>query len=117
ARLTEEPRVNTRPNLADAALAVGVTAYEVARIPLCLAVRLSMVRRLAAEGALVRMRLRSKLEGQIDEVLCAPEVERAIDRVLAGRLPDAIARSLHDHQVLERVAAELAAQEKLPTSA
>ena len=98
--------MNTRPNLADAALAVGVTAYEVARLPLHVAARLPVVGRLSAEGALVRLRLRSKLEGQIDALLSAPEVERAIDRALAGRLPDAIAQSLREHRVLERLAAE-----------
>jgi hypothetical protein len=101
--------VTTRPNLADAALAVSVTTYEVARVPVHIAARLPVVRRLAAEGALVRLRLRSKLEGEIDRVLCSPEVERAIDRALAGRLPDAIARSLHEHWVLERFAAEVGA--------
>jgi hypothetical protein len=112
---TDHPRgprimsVENRPDLGDAALALAVTAYDVARIPLHVAARLPGMRRLAAEGALVRLRLRSQLEGQLDAVLCAPEVERAVDRVIAGTLPDAIVRSLLEHRVVERLAAELAA--------
>src|SRR4051812_38639810 len=68
--------------LSDAALAVGVVVYETARLPLGLVERLPGMRRLAAEGALVRLRLRSALEGRLDDVLCAPEVERAIGRVV-----------------------------------
>ena len=101
--------MENRPDLGDAALALAVTAYDVARIPLHLAGRLPGMRRLAAEGALVRLRLRSQFEGQLDAVLCAPEVERAVDRVIAGTLPDAIVRSLLEHRVVERLAAELAA--------
>jgi hypothetical protein len=101
--------VTKRPDLADVALALGNVAYETALIPLHAAVRLPGMRRLAQEGALVRIRLRSALEGQVDAMLCAPEVERAVDRLLAGSLPDAIVRSLLEHHVVERLAAELAA--------
>jgi hypothetical protein len=94
--------------MTDAALALAVVAYETARLPLNIAARLPGMRRLAEEGALVRIRLRSALEGQIDQVLCAPEVERAVDRVIAGTLPDAIVRSLLEHHVVERLAQELA---------
>jgi len=38
------------------------------------------------------------------------QVERAVDRVLAGTLPDAIVRSLIEHRVVERLAVELAAE-------
>ena len=68
--------------LSDAALAVGVVVYETARVPLGLVEQLPGMRRLAAEGALVRLRLRSALEGRLNDVLCAPEVERAIDRAV-----------------------------------
>ena len=103
-----EPRRS--PDLGDAALAVGMVAYEWAKLPLRVAVHLPGMRRLAEEGALVRLRVRSRLEGLLDEVLCSPEVERAIDRVLAGTLPDAVVRSLLEHQVVERLANELVAE-------
>ena len=64
---------------------------------------------LAREGAVVRLRSRSRLEGLIDDVLNAPEMERAVDRLLAGPLPDTVVRSLLENQVVERLAAELAA--------
>src|SRR6478736_3043083 len=96
-----------RPNLGDAALAVASAAFDVARLPLGVVQRLPGMGRLAAEGALIRLRLRSQLEGQIDQLLCAPEVERAVDRVIAGTLPDAIVRSLLEHHVIERLAEEI----------
>jgi hypothetical protein len=102
--------VTTRPDLADVAIALGNVAYETARVPLHIAVRLPGMRRLAEEGALVRMRLRSALEGQVELILAAPELERALDRVIAGPLPDAIVRSLLEHHVVERLAAELATE-------
>jgi hypothetical protein len=102
--------VDTRPDLGDATLALAMLAYEAARIPLSVAARLPGMRRLAAEGALVRVRLRAELETRLDAVLCAPEVERTVDRVIAGTLPDAIVRSLVEHKVVERLAAELAAE-------
>src|SRR4051794_8153400 len=105
----EYARVDTRPDLGDAALAVAMVAIDTARIPLRAVQRLPGMRRLAAEGALVRVRARSRLEGVLDDLLCAPEVERAVDRVLAGTLPDAIVRSLLEHRVVERLAEELAA--------
>ena len=94
----------SRPDLADAVLAVGNVALELARIPMHAAERLPGMGRMAAEGAAVRARTRSRLEGLLDDVLGAPEVERAVDRVLAGALPDAIVRSLLEHHVVERLA-------------
>jgi hypothetical protein len=103
------PAESSRPAVGDAALAVANVLFQTARAPLHVAARLPGMNRLAAEGALVRLRLRSRLEGVIDDVLCAPEVERAVDRALAGTLPDAIVRSLLAHHVVERLADELAA--------
>jgi hypothetical protein len=98
-----------RPDLGDAALAVAAVGYQIARIPLGVAVRLPGMRRLALDGAIVRARLRSRLAGVIEDVLASPEVARTIDRVLAGALPDAVVRSLLAHRLPERVAGELAA--------
>jgi hypothetical protein len=97
-----------RPDLGDAALAVAAVAVAAAQTPLRALQRLPGMGRLAADGAVVRARLRSRLEGMIEDALSAPEVERAVDRVLAGTLPDAVVRSLLEHQVVERLAVELA---------
>jgi hypothetical protein len=101
--------VDDRPHVEDAALALAAAAVAWARLPLGLAARLPGMGRLAADGALVRARLRSRLEGLIAQALDSPEAVRAIDRALAGSLPDAVVRSLLEHRVAERVAAELAA--------
>jgi hypothetical protein len=42
--------------------------------------------------------------------LAAPELQRAIDRALAGPLTDAVARSISEHKVPERVASQVLAQ-------
>jgi hypothetical protein len=102
--------MNTRPDLGDAAIGLASVAIDLARIPLHVAQRLPGMRHLAREGASVRMRTRSRLEGLLDEALQAPEIERAVDRVFAGPLPDAVVRSLLEHQVVERLAVELAAE-------
>lgn len=94
--------------IGDAALAVGYVAFEIARVPLRAAERLPGMDRLAAEGAAIRARTRSRLEGLLDDILRAPEVERAIDRLLASTVPDAVVRSLIENHVVERVALELA---------
>jgi hypothetical protein len=89
-------------------VALGYVAFELARVPIRAAERLPGMDRLAAEGAAIRARTRSRLEGLLDDVLRAPEVERAIDRLLASTVPDAVVRSLIENQVIERVALELA---------
>jgi hypothetical protein len=93
--------MDTRPDVRDAAIGLASVAIETARIPLHLARRLPGMTVLAREGAAVRMRTRSRLEGVIDDVLNAPEVERAVERMLARPL-------LLDQRVVDRLAAELA---------
>lgn len=56
---------------------------------------------------------RGRLETVTVEVLAAPEAARAVDRVLASPLPEAVARSLAEHQVVERVVAEMLASADL----
>ena len=56
---------------------------------------------------------RGRLETVTVEVLAAPEAARAVDRVLASPLPEAVARSLSEHQVVERVVAEMLASADL----
>jgi uncharacterized RDD family membrane protein YckC len=50
---------------------------------------------------------RGPLEAAADEL--APEVSRIADRMLAGELPEHIARAMAEHQVIERLVSELAA--------
>jgi hypothetical protein len=64
---------------------------------------------LEAEGRALRLWLRERLELVAGELIAAPEVERAIDRALAGPLTDTVARSLAEHRVVDRVAAHVAA--------
>ncbi len=45
--------------------------------------------------------------GQLDEHV-VPEVSRIVDRLLAGDMPEQLARSVAEHHVLERMVAELA---------
>jgi len=102
--------VDNPPAVSDAALAVANMMVENTRATLRLAARLPGMRRLAEDGAVVRARARSRLEGLIDDVLASPEVARAIDRALAGTLPDVVVRSLLEHEVVERLAADLVAE-------
>jgi hypothetical protein len=108
--------MDERPNLADAGLAIANVAYEWAKLPLHVIARVPGMGRVAAEGALVRARLRSRLEGIAEELLSAPELERAVDRVIAGPLPDAIVRALIEHQIVEHLAQELAASVDVETT-
>src|SRR4051794_9997294 len=92
-------RVENRPNKGDAAPALASVADKLAKLPVHVAERLPGMQRLATEGAIVRARARSILEARAEET---------IDWLLAGNLPDAVARSAVEHQVAERIAAELA---------
>ena len=63
--------------------------------------------KLASEGSDAVEGGRRSLEAAAGDVLAAPELERTVDRALAGSLPDAVARSLAEHHVVERVVAEI----------
>jgi hypothetical protein len=64
---------------------------------------------LASDGRRAEAWARARAEVALEAVLATPEVERAVDRVLAGRLTDAVARSVAEHRVVDRVAAEIVA--------
>jgi len=64
---------------------------------------------LAADGRRAEVWARAWFERASQVILAAPELERAVDRVLAGKLTDAVARSLAEHRVVERVAAQIVA--------
>lgn len=55
---------------------------------------------------------RAPLEAAADEHL-VPELERLIDRALAGSVPEELARSVARHEVIERITTELAASGEL----
>jgi hypothetical protein len=96
---------------------IGLGAAQAALLPARLATRVPIVgdrlrratEELGAEGRSVRIRGRAQLEDLAAELLDAPEVGRTVDRLLAGPLTDAVARSLAEHRVVERVAAEVVA--------
>ena len=50
---------------------------------------------------------RGRIETAAADVLAAPEAARAVDLVLASPLPEAVGRSLAEHNVVERVVAEV----------
>lgn len=54
---------------------------DLARIPLGLAARLPGVQLLARDGALVRLRVRSRAEGVLTRALEAPEARRILHRL------------------------------------
>jgi hypothetical protein len=65
---------------------------------------------LASDGSHARERVRLLVEALGAELIAAPELERAIDRALAGPLTDAVARSISQHRVAERVASQVIAE-------
>jgi hypothetical protein len=76
----------TPPRVLNATFAVGNAVFETARIPLRAAEHLPGIGYLSFEGAAVKARLRSRLEGLLDDLLAAPEIERAIDQVVTRSL-------------------------------
>jgi uncharacterized RDD family membrane protein YckC len=63
--------------------------------------------RLAETGRNAEVDARRRLESAAEGVLSAPEAEHVVDGVLAGALPEAVARSLIEHRVVERLVAEV----------
>jgi hypothetical protein len=72
-------------DLGAAAFAVANVAVETARVPLGLLRHAPGIGLLSREGGYVRSRLRSRLEGILIDVVCAPETRRLIER-LAGEV-------------------------------
>ena len=113
---------------ADVALGVASRTYRLGRIALLPGRMLSrsflvepVLRRgaegLAATGRDVEARGRQRLEESAGEILAAPETARAVDRVLAGPVPDALgdetierlARRVLESPAFERIARDAAA--------
>jgi hypothetical protein len=109
------------PDLALGIVAAGLRAAEdagrVALVPVRVASRTPLagpavrraLRDLEASGRLVRLGLRDEVAALAQQVLEAPEVEHAIDVALEGPLLDAIGRSVAEHRVVERIAAQIVA--------
>ncbi len=68
---------------------------------------------LAATGRSVEVDARRRIETVAGQVLAAPEAEQVVDGVLEGPLPEAVARSLIEHRVVERAVAEALASAEL----
>jgi hypothetical protein len=68
---------------------------------------------LAFDGRDAVVRARVWFDVLVADVVAAPELERAIDRALAGPLTDGVARSLVEHRVVERVAGQVVAGDEL----
>jgi uncharacterized RDD family membrane protein YckC len=80
-------------------------ARVVARSPLAEPFR-GRAERLAETGRTAEFDARRRLEAVAGDVLATPEAEEVIDGVFAGALPEAVARSLVEHRVVERIVAE-----------
>ena len=68
---------------------------------------------LAETGRSAGVDARRRLEMVAELALATPEAEQIVDGVLAGTLPEAIARSLVEHRVIERVVVEVLASAEL----
>jgi uncharacterized RDD family membrane protein YckC len=68
---------------------------------------------LAETGRSAELGARRRLETVAGDVLATPEAEQVADGVLGGQLPEALARSLIEHRVVERVVAEALASAEL----
>ena len=85
---------------------VLLPARVLARSPLVAPLR-GRTERLAETGRNAEIDARRRLESAAEGVLSAPEAEHVVDGVLAGALPEAVARSLIEHRVVERLVAEV----------
>jgi hypothetical protein len=98
-------------------LRVGLAAGRVLVTPARVAARAPVIGprvrrttvRLATDGRVARIEGRARLEAAVAVLLAAPEVERTVDRALAGPLTEALGRSMAEHRVVERLAGELVA--------
>jgi uncharacterized RDD family membrane protein YckC len=90
---------------------VSAAAGRLALLPLRVAVRFPVVgtvlgrtgESLAREGREARDRGLDQVGAAAGEVLGSPEVGRAVDRALAGPLPENVARSIVERQVARRI--------------
>ena len=69
--------------------------------------------RLAETGRSAEVDARRRIETVAGEVLATPETRQVVNGVLAGALPEVVARSLIEHRVVERVVGEALASPEL----
>ena len=104
---------------------LAVAAGRLALLPLRLAAQAPVVgavlertgESLADTGRATRAQGRDQLEAVAVGVLTSPEAERAVDQALAGPLPEAIARSLIERQVVRRVVEQVLASAEVDAAA
>jgi uncharacterized RDD family membrane protein YckC len=103
---------------------IGATTGRLALFPVRVVARSPLVgpfrsraEGLAETGRSAGVDARRRLETVAGEVLATPEAERVVDGVLAGPLPEAVARSLIERRVVERVVAEALASVDLEAEA
>jgi uncharacterized RDD family membrane protein YckC len=114
--------VTATPAAADVALGalwaggrLTIAAGRLAFLPLRAATRAPGVRQaarrasetLAGHGRVARARASRQAEQVAQDLFESPQLERAIDRALAGPLPDAVVRSLVERQVAQRMAKQM----------
>jgi len=92
---SDQPAADDRNRVAGVAAAAGRGTAKLVLFPVRVGLRSQF-----GTGA------RRQLEDATVDVLVAPELEHLIDRLLAGPLPEVVARSLVERQVVERVARE-----------
>jgi uncharacterized RDD family membrane protein YckC len=100
---------------------VGVTVGKVALLPLRVVARSPLVgpalaragESLADTGRAARIRGRAQIEAVAGEALASPEADRIVDSALAGPLPEAVARSLIERQVVQRITEQVLASAEL----
>jgi hypothetical protein len=116
--------VSRRGDAADLMLGVvaagvraGGTSARVAVAPVALAARTPLLgpalrgaaAQVAGDGRDARRDALQRLDRSVDQLLSAPELAAVVDRLAAGPLTDAVARSLARNDVPRRFAAELVA--------
>jgi uncharacterized RDD family membrane protein YckC len=103
---------------------LGVIAGKTALLPLRVVARSPLVgpalgragEGFADVGRIARARGASRLEGAAVDAAASPEAARAVDRALAGPLPEAVARSLVEQQVLQRLVAQALASAQVTSA-
>ena len=101
---------------------VGVTTGKLVLLPARVVARSALARPfrsqvegLAETGRSAELEARHRIETVAAGVLATPETEQVLEGVLAGPLPETIARSLVEHRVVERVVTEALASADLET--
>jgi uncharacterized RDD family membrane protein YckC len=105
------PPPDDRPRADDAALGLVVATARLALSGARLLARTpgvsGIVERSAEAGQAARVEGARRIESVAQTALTGPEVGRIVDDAIAGPLPEALVRSSVDHQVVDRLAAEL----------